>query len=172
MRCCFITLGCRVNQYESDAMAELLTQAGFEITENPAEADVCIVNTCTVTNIADRKSRQMLSKAHKLNPNAKLIAAGCFAQRSPEAAAKLEGVYAVLGSADKNRVVELVKSIAEGRENESKSEKCNCGEKELCDCCGGMKNSNNPKTRNAAGTQPEEQKSLSEMLCMNTNLKK
>ena len=95
MRCCFITLGCRVNQYESDAMAELLTQAGFEITENPAEADVCIVNTCTVTNIADRKSRQMLSKAHKLNPNAKLIAAGCFAQRSPEAAAKLEGVYAV-----------------------------------------------------------------------------
>ena len=55
MRCCFITLGCRVNQYESDAMAELLTQAGFEITENPAEADVCIVNTCTVTNIADRK---------------------------------------------------------------------------------------------------------------------
>ena len=78
MRCCFITLGCRVNQYESDAMAELLTQAGFEITEHPSEADVCIVNTCTVTNIADRKSRQMLSKAHKLNPNAKLIAAGCL----------------------------------------------------------------------------------------------
>lgn len=172
MRCCFITLGCRVNQYESDAMAELLTQAGFEITEHPSEADVCIVNTCTVTNIADRKSRQMLSKAHKLNPNAKLIAAGCFAQRSPEAAAKLEGVYAVLGSADKNRVVELVKSIAEGRENEPKSEKCNCVEKELCDCCGGMKNSNNPKNRNAAGMQPAEQKSLSEMLCMNTNLKK
>ena len=69
MRCCFITLGCRVNQYESDAMAELLTQAGFEITENPAEADVCIVNTCTVTNIADRKSRQMLSKAHRPQEN-------------------------------------------------------------------------------------------------------
>lgn len=151
MRCCFITLGCRVNQYESDAMAELLTQAGFEITENPAEADVCIVNTCTVTNIADRKSRQMLSKAHKLNPNAKLIAAGCFAQRSPEAAAKLEGVYAVLGSADKNRVVELVKSIAEGRENESKSEKCNCGEKELCDCCGGMKKFEQPENSECSG---------------------
>ena len=151
MRCCFITLGCRVNQYESDAMAELLTQAGFEITENPAEADVCIVNTCTVTNIADRKSRQMLSKAHKLNPNAKLIAAGCFAQRSPEAAAKLEGVYAVLGSADKNRVVELVKSIAEGRENEPKSEKCNCGEKELCDCCGGMKKFEQPENSECSG---------------------
>lgn len=123
MRCCFITLGCRVNQYESDAMAELLTQAGFEITENPSEADVCIVNTCTVTNIADRKSRQMLSKAHKLNPNAKLIAAGCFAQRSPEAAAKLEGVYAVLGSADKKPRCRTCKSIAEGRENESKSRK-------------------------------------------------
>ena len=151
MRCCFITLGCRVNQYESDAMAELVTQAGFEITENPAEADVCIVNTCTVTNIADRKSRQMLSKAHKLNPNAKLIAAGCFAQRSPEAAAKLEGVYAVLGSADKNRVVELVKSIAEGRENEPKSEKCNCGEKELCDCCGGMKKFEQPENSECSG---------------------
>ena len=151
MRCCFITLGCRVNQYESDAMAELLTQAGFEITENPSEADVCIVNTCTVTNIADRKSRQMLSKAHKLNPNAKLIAAGCFAQRSPEAAAKLEGVYAVLGSADKNRVVELVKSIAEGRENEPKSEKCNCGEKELCDCCGGMKKFEQPEKSECSG---------------------
>lgn len=151
MRCCFITLGCRVNQYESDAMAELLTQAGFEITENPAEADVCIVNTCTVTNIADRKSRQMLSKAHKLNPNAKLIAAGCFAQRSPEAAAKLEGVYAVLGSADKNRVVELVKSIAEGRENEPNGEKCNCVEKELCDCCGGMKKFEQPEKSECSG---------------------
>lgn len=51
----FITLGCRVNQYESDAMAELLTQAGFEITENPAEADVCIVNTCTVTEYCGQK---------------------------------------------------------------------------------------------------------------------
>ena len=172
MRCCFITLGCRVNQYESDAMAELLTQAGFEITENPAEADVCIVNTCTVTNIADRKSRQMLSKAHKLNPNAKLIAAGCFAQRSPEAAAKLEGVYAVLGSADKNRVVELVKSIAEGRENEPNGEKCNCVEKELCDCCGGMKKFGQPEKSECSGNAAGGAKSLSEMLCMNTNLKK
>lgn len=126
MRCCFITLGCRVNQYESDAMAELLNKAGIEITDDPAAADVCIVNTCTVTNIADRKSRQMLSRAHKLNPNAKIIAAGCFAQRSPDAAAKMEGVYAVLGSADKNRVLELVADIAKEAEQNSKNEKCGC----------------------------------------------
>ncbi len=111
MRCCFITLGCRVNQYESDAMAELLADAGFEIIDNPAAADVCIVNTCTVTNIADRKSRQMLSKAHRLNESAKLIACGCFAQRSPKQVSELPGIDAVIGSSDKSRIVEIVKSL-------------------------------------------------------------
>ena len=111
MRCCFITLGCRVNQYESDAMAELMQSAGYEITDDPAAADVCIVNTCTVTNIADRKSRQMLSKAHRLNENAKIIACGCFTQRSPEQAKELPGVDAVIGTADKSRIVEIVDSL-------------------------------------------------------------
>lgn len=119
MRCCFITLGCRVNQYESDAMAELMRSAGYIITDDPAEADVCIVNTCTVTNVADRKSRQMLSRAHRLNENAKLVACGCFAQRSPEAAGELPGVDAVIGSADKSRIVEIVSSLFE---NEARSE--------------------------------------------------
>lgn len=113
MRCCFITLGCRVNQYESDAMAELMKNAGYEVIDDPALADVCIVNTCTVTNIADRKSRQMLSRAHRLNENAKLVAVGCWVQRSPDAAAQLPGVDAVLGSADKNRIVEIVNALFE-----------------------------------------------------------
>ncbi len=111
MRCCFITLGCRVNQYESDAMAELLLSAGHEVVTDPAIADVCIVNTCTVTNIADRKSRQMISKAHRLNENAKIIAAGCFTQRNPESVAGIEGVDAVMGSSERGRIVEIAESL-------------------------------------------------------------
>lgn len=111
MRCSIITLGCRVNQYESDAMAELLAAAGHVITDDPSEADVCIVNTCTVTNIADRKSRQMLSKAHRLGPNAKLIVTGCWSQRNPGAASGIEGVDAVLGNTEKNRIVEIVEGL-------------------------------------------------------------
>lgn len=114
MRCCFITLGCRVNQYESDAMAELIKDAGYELTDDPAKADVCVVNTCTVTNIADRKSRQMLSKAHRLNERAKMVVCGCFAQRRPEEAGSLAGVDAVIGSSDKGRIVEIVNSLFSG----------------------------------------------------------
>ena len=119
MRCCFITLGCRVNQYESDAMAELLREAGWEVTDDPSVSDLCIINTCTVTNIADRKSRQMISKAHRMNENAKLIACGCFTQRSPEEAKRLSGVDAVLGSADKNRSVEIAASLFENEHGEA-----------------------------------------------------
>ena len=119
MRCCFITLGCRVNQYESDAMAELLREAGWEVTDDPSVSDLCIINTCTVTNIADRKSRQMISKAHRLNENAKLIACGCFTQRSPEEAKRLSGVDAVLGSADKNKIVEIAASVFENEHGEA-----------------------------------------------------
>ncbi len=119
MRCCFITLGCRVNQYESDAMAELLREAGWEVTDDPSVSDLCIINTCTVTNIADRKSRQMISKAHRLNKNAKLIACGCFTQRSPEEAKRLSGVDAVLGSADKNKIVEIAAALFENEHGEA-----------------------------------------------------
>ena len=119
MRCCFITLGCRVNQYESDAMAELLREAGWEVTDDPSVSDLCIINTCTVTNIADRKSRQMISKAHRMNENAKLIACGCFTQRSPEEAKRLSGVDAVLGSADKNKIVEIAASLFENEHGEA-----------------------------------------------------
>lgn len=111
MRCCFITLGCRVNQYESDAMAELVLGAGYEIVTEPEFADVYVINTCTVTNIADRKSRQMLSKAHRLNPKAKIVVCGCLSQRNPEGIKKLDGVDAVLGSADKNRIVEIINAL-------------------------------------------------------------
>ena len=116
MRISFITLGCRVNQYESDAMAELLEKAGHTVTGDPSTADICIINTCTVTNIADRKSRQMLSKAHRLNPEAKLIIAGCWSQRNPQKAAELPGVSAVLGNTEKNRIVEICENLVRGDE--------------------------------------------------------
>ena len=73
-------LGCKVNAYETEAMQEMLEQAGYEIVPFKEGADVYIINTCTVTNIADRKSRQMLHRARKLNPDAVVVAAGCYVQ--------------------------------------------------------------------------------------------
>ena len=74
----FLTLGCKVNQYETDAMAELLEKAGYAITDFKEKADVYVINTCSVTNMADRKSRQMIKRAKKMNPDAVIAAAGCF----------------------------------------------------------------------------------------------
>ena len=77
-------LGCKVNAYETEAMQELLEQNGYEIVPFKEGADVYIINTCTVTNIADRKSRQMLHKARKMNPDAVVVATGCYVQARGE----------------------------------------------------------------------------------------
>ncbi len=76
----FLTLGCKVNQYETDAMKELLMDAGYEIVEFTDRADVYVINTCSVTNVADRKSRQMIHRARRKNPDAVVAAAGCYIQ--------------------------------------------------------------------------------------------
>ena len=73
-------LGCKVNAYETEAMQEMLEQNGYEIVPFAEGADVYVINTCTVTNMADRKSRQMLHRARKMNPNAVVVAAGCYVQ--------------------------------------------------------------------------------------------
>ena len=73
-------LGCKVNAYETEAMQEMLEKAGYEIVPFKEGADIYIINTCTVTNIADRKSRQMLHRARKMNPDAIVVAAGCYVQ--------------------------------------------------------------------------------------------
>ena len=73
-------LGCKVNAYETEAMQEMLEQNGYEIVPFKEGADVYVINTCTVTNMADRKSRQMLHRARKMNPNAIVVAAGCYVQ--------------------------------------------------------------------------------------------
>ena len=76
----FCTLGCKVNQYETDAMEELFTNAGYVTKNFQDAADIYIINTCTVTNMADRKSRQMLHRARKKNPEAVIVAVGCYVQ--------------------------------------------------------------------------------------------
>lgn len=76
----FHNLGCKVNAYETEAMQQLLEKAGYEIVPFAPGADVYVINTCTVTNMADRKSRQMLHKAKKMNPHAIVVAAGCYVQ--------------------------------------------------------------------------------------------
>ncbi len=101
-------LGCKVNQEESAALSQFFLQNGWQIVPFEEEADVYIVNTCTVTHLADRKSRQLLRRAHKQNPQALVVATGCYAQVSPEQVAGLEGVCLVAGNAEKANLLTLV----------------------------------------------------------------
>ncbi|MCX7773889.1 MAG: tRNA (N(6)-L-threonylcarbamoyladenosine(37)-C(2))-methylthiotransferase MtaB [Clostridia bacterium] len=104
----FITLGCKVNTSETEGMKQLFIHAGYSVVSDDEFADVYVINTCTVTSMGDKKSRQMLRRAHSLNPDAVVAAVGCFAQVAPEEAAKIEGVNLVVGTNMKNRIVELV----------------------------------------------------------------
>lgn len=114
-RAAIVTLGCRVNQYESEAIAGLLEADGFEIVPFGTPADVTIVNTCTVTAESDRKSRQHIRRAVSASPDGKVIVTGCFAQVSPEDAAAIDGVSAVTGNAEKSRIPALARDLYEGR---------------------------------------------------------
>ena len=98
-------LGCKVNMYEADAMQQLLEKAGYEMVPFTENADVYIINTCSVTNIADRKSRQMLHRAKKLNPEAVVVAAGCYVQAAGEELLKDESVDIIIGNNQKNNIV-------------------------------------------------------------------
>lgn len=101
-------LGCKVNAYEVEAMQQLLKQAGYEIVPFKEGADVYLINTCTVTNIADRKSRQMLHKAKKMNPDAVVVATGCYAQTDTEKLKEDTSVDLILGNNQKNKIVEVL----------------------------------------------------------------
>lgn len=102
-------LGCKVNAYEVEAMQQLLEKAGYEIVPFTEGADVYLINTCTVTNIADRKSRQMLHKAKKMNPDAIVVAAGCYAQADTEKLKEDNAVDLILGNNQKTQIVEVLK---------------------------------------------------------------
>lgn len=108
-----ITLGCKVNQYESEAVEELFLQKGYEKAKE--NADIYVINTCTVTNMSDRKSRQMISRARRDNPEAVVAVMGCYSQVKPEEVAEVEGVDIVLGSRNKENVVDLCEDVLQNK---------------------------------------------------------
>ncbi len=101
-------LGCKVNAYETEAMQQLLEKAGYEIVPFTEYADVYIINTCSVTNMADRKSRQMLHRAKKENPDSIVVAAGCYVQTSPEQAKADESIDIIIGNNKKHELVDIL----------------------------------------------------------------
>lgn len=101
-------LGCKVNGYETEAMQKLLEEDGYEIVPFHEKADVYVINTCTVTNIADRKSRRMLHRARKLNPEAVIVAAGCYVQAQEEAGQAIEGIDILIGNNQKKNLISLL----------------------------------------------------------------
>ncbi|WP_139904064.1 tRNA (N(6)-L-threonylcarbamoyladenosine(37)-C(2))-methylthiotransferase MtaB [Clostridium thermarum] len=105
MKVAFATLGCRVNQYESEAMTEKFIRDGYEVVKFDDYSDVYVINTCTVTNMGDKKSRQMISRARRTNGNAIIAVVGCYSQVAPEEVASIEGVDVVLGSRNKGDIV-------------------------------------------------------------------
>ena len=109
MKVALTTLGCKVNHYETEAMRELFVQDGWEIAAFSEAADVYVINTCTVTQTSDTKSRQMIARAHRMNPDALVVAVGCYAQTAPEAVAALEGVGLVIGTSGRKEIVPRVK---------------------------------------------------------------
>ena len=105
------TLGCKVSLYETEAIAESFADAGFEVCSFEDVCDVYVINTCTVTAESDAKSRKYIRRAIRKNPDAVVIVIGCYSQRAPEEVAKIEGVSAVLGTADKMKCVEIAQNF-------------------------------------------------------------
>ncbi|HHX71006.1 MAG: tRNA (N(6)-L-threonylcarbamoyladenosine(37)-C(2))-methylthiotransferase MtaB [Miniphocaeibacter sp.] len=102
----FLTLGCKVNQYETEAMMELFSNKGYEVSNNDEICDIYVINTCTVTNLSDRKSRQFISKAKSKNPQAIIAAVGCYSQVSTEEVLAIDGINVVLGTNNRAKIVE------------------------------------------------------------------
>ncbi|HZJ77071.1 MAG TPA: tRNA (N(6)-L-threonylcarbamoyladenosine(37)-C(2))-methylthiotransferase MtaB, partial [Oscillospiraceae bacterium] len=102
------TLGCKVNQYETQVMRELFEKRGYNVVLNNKFADIYIINTCTVTNAGDRKSRQFIRRAKRNNPDAIIAVVGCYAQVSPQEVLSIDGVNIVIGTDKRNSIVDLV----------------------------------------------------------------
>ena len=110
MKVAFITLGCKVNQYETNSMTQEFIKNGYEIVDHTEKADIYIINTCTVTNMADRKSRQMLRRVKELNPQAIVVACGCYVQVAKSELEKIEEIDLILGNNEKKDIVKHVES--------------------------------------------------------------
>ena len=113
----FHNLGCKVNSYETEAMQQLLEDAGYEIVPFREGADVYIINTCSVTNVADRKSRQMLHRAKKMNPSAAVVAVGCYVQAAGAELKKDEAVDLIVGNNQKKDLVQILDDYFADHEN-------------------------------------------------------
>ena len=109
----FHTLGCKVNQYETEAMSELFEKAGYEIKPFDSVCDVYVINTCTVTGVGDKKSRQMIRRCQSINPQGIIAVTGCYSQIAPDEISKM-GVQVVLGNKDKSQIVSLVEKAMVG----------------------------------------------------------
>ena len=117
----FHNLGCKVNGYEMDYMQQKLQEKGYRIVPFDKKADIYIVNTCTVTNIADRKSRQMLHRARKMNPEAVVVAVGCYVQTGSEEALKDAGIDLAIGNNKKKDLIPILEEYLAERENADKT---------------------------------------------------
>jgi len=113
----FHTLGCKVNQYETEAITEQFIASGYQVVGFEDKADIYIVNTCTVTNIADKKSRKMLSKAKKLNNESVVVAVGCYVQVAHEQLEQIPFIDVLIGNTHKNQVVEIVEKFIESNQS-------------------------------------------------------
>lgn len=108
----FYTLGCKVNQYETEAMEELFKNSGYTVTDFDDFADIYLINTCTVTSMSDRKSRQIIRRAKKINPNSVVVVTGCYAQTAPDDVLAVDGVNLVLGTKDRKNIVTLTEALS------------------------------------------------------------
>jgi threonylcarbamoyladenosine tRNA methylthiotransferase MtaB len=113
MKVAFTTLGCRVNVYESEAMIEKFIKDGYEVVSYDDFSEVYVINTCTVTNMGDKKSRQMISRARRKNPEAIVAVVGCYSQIASEEISQIEGVDVVLGTRNKGDIVYWVNRVRE-----------------------------------------------------------
>lgn len=109
----FTTLGCKVNMYDTEAMSELFQKKGYEIVDFDKFADIYIINTCTVTNFGDKKSRQAIRRAKKINPDAIVVATGCYAQVAPDDVKKIDGINIVTGTKNRNDIVKIVENYSD-----------------------------------------------------------
>lgn len=108
----FTTLGCKVNQFETETMMGLFRQRGYEIVDFTEKADAYIINTCSVTHLGEKKSRQLIRRAAHLNKDAVIAVTGCYAQLEPEEIKKIEGVKAVIGTNERKHIVDVVEEAA------------------------------------------------------------
>ena len=146
----FCTLGCKVNQYETNAMIQEFKKCGYDIVEFDEVADIYIVNTCTVTNMADRKSRQMSRKVKELNPEAILVAVGCYAQVAKEELEKIPEIDLILGTNEKKDIVSYVEKML----NTKQGDTANVGQDQ----------SKNLETENSKFNSIEKQSSITDVM--------